>query len=62
MCRRLWLQGAYVYALVERVAGHDLPVVEDGHAEGLALGVCAQVRLKAKRVDGRNECLDCVQR
>lgn len=38
-----------------------LPMVEDGQSEGLALRVCAQVRLEAKRVDGRDEGLDGVE-
>ncbi|KAL1394899.1 hypothetical protein pipiens_011619, partial [Culex pipiens pipiens] len=33
-------------ALVERIAGDDLPVVKDGQAEGLALGVRSQVGFK----------------
>lgn len=37
-------------------------MVEDGQSEGLALSVCAQVRLEAKRVDGRDEGLDGVER
>lgn len=53
--------------LQERAAGGGsaaayLPVVEDGQGEGLALRVCAQVRLEAKRVDGRDEGLDGVER
>lgn len=39
-----------------------LPVVEDRQSKGLALRVRAQVRLKAKRVDGRDEGLDGVER
>lgn len=39
-----------------------LPVVEDGQSEGLPLCVRAEVRLKAKRVDGRDEGLDGVER
>ena len=38
-----------------------LPVVEDREAEGLSLCVRAQVCLKAKGVDGREESLDGVQ-
>lgn len=52
----------YHDALVQGVAGHDLPVVEDLQAEGLALRVRAQVRLEAERVYGRHEGLDRVQR
>lgn len=37
-------------------------MVEDGQSEGLALCVRAQVRLEAKRVDGRDEGLDGVER
>ena len=40
----------------------DLPVVEDGEAEGLALRVRPQVRLEAERVDGGQERLDGVER
>lgn len=50
----------YDDGLVERVARHDLPVVEHLQAEGLALRVRAQVRLEAERVDGRHERLDRV--
>ena len=39
-----------------------LPVVERREAEGLALGVRAQICLKAERVDDRDERLDRVQR
>lgn len=46
--------------LQEGEATH-LPVVEDGEAEGLSLCVRAQVCLKAKGVDGREESLDGVQ-
>ena len=37
-------------------------MVEDGHAERLALGVGPQVSLKPEGVDGRDEGLDGVQR
>lgn len=37
-------------------------MVEHGQSEGLALRVRAQVGLEAKRVDGRDERLDGVQR
>ena len=59
--RRLRLQRPDGDGLVERVAGHDLPVVEDGEAEGLALRVRPQVRLEAEGVDGRDEGLDRVE-
>lgn len=39
-----------------------LPVVEDREGEGLPLRVCAEVGLKAKGVDGRDEGLDGVER
>lgn len=39
-----------------------LPVVEHREREGLPLCVCAEVGLKAKRVDGRDEGLDGVER
>lgn len=48
--------------LIERISGHDLPVVEDLQTEGLALCVCAQVRLEPERVYRRHERLDRVQR
>ena len=51
-----------MYGLVERVTGHDLPVVEHGHTERLALGVRPEVRLETERVDRRNERLDRVER
>ena len=59
--RRLRLQRPDGDGLVERVAGHDLPVVEHGEAEGLALRVRPQVRLEAEGVDGRDEGLDRVE-
>ena len=62
MRRRLRLQGAYVYALIERIPGHDLPMVEYGHTERLALRVRAKVRLETERIDRRNERLDRVER
>ena len=36
--------------------------MEDGQTEGLALGVGAEIRLKAERVDGGQEGLDGVER
>ena len=48
-------------ALVQRISGHDLPVVEDGEAEGLTLSVRAQVGLEAERVDGWNKGLEHVE-
>ena len=36
-------------------------MVEDGQTEGLALGVGAEIRLKAERVDGGQEGLDGVE-
>lgn len=44
------------------VKAADLPVVEDRQSEGLPLSVCAEVSLKAKRVDGGDEGLDGVER
>ena len=38
-----------------------LPVMEHRQGEGLSLCVCTEVRLKAKRVDGRDEGLDGVE-
>jgi len=58
----LGLQGTDVDALIQRVTGHDLPVVENWQAESLALGVCSQVCLEAKRVDCWQESFDSVQR
>ena len=54
---RLRLEGPDGDGLVEGVAGHDLPVVEDREAEGLALGVRPEVGLEAERVDRGDECL-----
>ena len=51
-----------MYGLVERVARHDLPVMEDGHTERLALRVRPEVRLETERVDRWNERLDRVER
>ena len=51
-----------MYALIERIPGHDLPMVEYGHTERLALRVRAKVRLEAERIDCRNERLDRVER
>lgn len=39
-----------------------LPVVEHRQSEGLSLCMCAEVSLKAKRVDGGDESLDGVER
>lgn len=39
-----------------------LPMVEDGQGKGLALGVSAEISLKAKRVDGWDESFDGVER
>lgn len=39
-----------------------LPVVEDRQGKGLALGMRAEVSLKAERVDGWDESFDGVQR
>ncbi len=49
-------------ALVERIARNYLPVVKHGQAEGLTLGVRAQVGLETKRVYGWYERFECVQR
>ena len=40
----------------------DLPMVKYREAKSLSLGVCPQICLKAKRVDGRQESFDGVQR
>lgn len=37
-------------------------MVEDGQGKGLALGVSAEISLKAKRVDGWDESFDGVER
>ena len=58
---RLRLQRPDRDGLVEGVAGHNLPVVEDGEAEGLSLRVRPQVRLEAEGVDCRDKGLDRVQ-
>lgn len=39
-----------------------LPMVEDRQGKGLPLGVSAQISLKAKRVDSRDESFDGVER
>lgn len=39
------------YALVQRISRHNLPVMEHRQAEGLTLGVCAQICLEAKRIN-----------
>mmetsp|Transcript_36568 Transcript_36568/g.97749 ORF Transcript_36568/g.97749 Transcript_36568/m.97749 type:complete len:235 (+) Transcript_36568:52-756(+) len=49
-------------AAVQRVAGHNRPVVECLKAHGLALGERAKVGLKAERVDGGQVGLDRVER
>lgn len=33
---------------IKGVTGYDLPVVKNGHAEGLTLRVCSQVGLKTE--------------
>lgn len=38
-----------------------LPVMEHRHTEGLSLGMCSQVCLESKRIDGWNKRLDSVQ-
>lgn len=48
-------------ALVERIAGHNLPVMEHGQTERLPLRVGAQVGFKTETVDRRNERLDGVE-
>ncbi len=55
-------QGLDLDGPVQRVAGHHLPVVEHGHAVGLALRVRPQVGLETERVDHRQQRLDYVQR
>ena len=39
-----------------------LPVMEDREAEGLSLCMCTKVCLKPKRINGRDECLDGIER
>uniref|UniRef100_A0A480F5T5 116 kDa U5 small nuclear ribonucleoprotein component n=1 Tax=Sus scrofa TaxID=9823 RepID=A0A480F5T5_PIG len=58
----LWLQGADDNALVQRITGYDLPMVEDRQGKGLPLRVSPQISLEAKRVDGRDESFDGVER
>lgn len=62
MSGRLSLQGSYQNTLVKWVSRNYLPVMEDGQAECLTLCMCPQIRLKTKRIDSRNERLDCVER
>lgn len=47
-------------ALVQRIAGNNLPVMEHGQTERLTLCVGAQVSFKTETVDRRNERLDGV--
>mmetsp|Transcript_51916 Transcript_51916/g.135484 ORF Transcript_51916/g.135484 Transcript_51916/m.135484 type:complete len:1224 (-) Transcript_51916:361-4032(-) len=60
--RRLRLQGAQHDGLVEGVARHDGPVVKHLEAEGLPLGVGAEVGLEPERVHDRDVRLDGVKR
>lgn len=54
----------------EQVGGHTgqpapfshLPMVEDRQGKGLPLGVSPQISLKAKRINGRDESFDGVER
>ena len=57
---RRGLQRAQHDGLLQRIPGHDIPVVEDRQAEGLALGVDADVGFKAEGLDRRDEALDLV--
>lgn len=59
---RLWLQRADDNALVQRITGHNLPMVEDRQGKGLPLGVSPQISLKAKRINGGDESFDGVER
>ena len=62
MCSWLRFEGTDYDTLVKRVPRHDLPVVEHGEAECLALRVGAEVGLEAEGVDGGEEGLDGVER
>ena len=53
---RCGLQGAQRNALVQRIARHDLPVVEHAQAEGLSLRVAASEE-QGRKFCGRSRCL-----
>mmetsp|Transcript_54176 Transcript_54176/g.87699 ORF Transcript_54176/g.87699 Transcript_54176/m.87699 type:complete len:224 (-) Transcript_54176:2686-3357(-) len=57
----LWLEGTQHDRLVEGVSRYDRPMIEHLQAEGLALCVCTQIRLKAKGVNHGNVGLNRVQ-
>lgn len=48
------------YALVQRISRHNLPMMEHGQTECLTLGVCAQICLEAKRINGGYKGFDSV--
>ena len=43
---------------VQRISGNNLPMMEDGHGEGLTLCVRSQVRLETEAIDYRSLELD----
>merc|ERR1712072_1506775 len=47
---------------VQWVARHQLPVIEHGHAHGLARRVRAHISLKSKGLHGREVAVHCVER
>ena len=48
---RLNLEGSQHYGLIERVPGHDGPVVKHRQRHGLPLRVATQIRLEPERLD-----------
>ena len=56
----LCLKGPDRYRLVQGISGNNLPMVEHGQTEGLALGVRPQVCLEPKRVNGWDEGLSLI--
>jgi len=58
----LWLQWPYDNALIQGIAGYNLPVMEHGQTEGLSLGVCSQICLETERINGGYKGFDCVYR
>lgn len=55
MSCRLRFQRSNDDAFVQRVSGNDLPVMENGLTEGLALGVRSEIGFEAEGVNGGDE-------
>lgn len=56
------LQWPQHYLLVEGVSNQHVPVVENAQTECLASRMHPKVSLETKRINGRNRCLNGVER